>query len=54
MSDNVQTDKFMGLESKKSALALCKFAVVPVPFEKTVCYGHGTAKGPAAVIEAST
>lgn len=54
MSDNVQIDKFMGLESKKSALASCKFVVVPVPFEKTVCYGHGTAKGPAAVIEAST
>ena len=54
MSDNVQIDKFMGLESKKSSLASCKFVVVPVPFEKTVCYGHGTAKGPAAVIEAST
>jgi len=54
VSDNVQTDKFMGLESKTSSLASCKFAVVPVPFEKTVCYGHGTAKGPAAVIEAST
>ena len=54
MSDNVQTDKFMGLESKYSSLASCKFVVVPVPFEKTVCYGHGTAKGPAAVIEAST
>ncbi len=54
MSDNVQTDKFMGLESKNSSLARCKFAVVPVPFEKTVCYGHGTAKGPAAIIEAST
>lgn len=44
----------MGLESKTSSLPLCKFAVVPVPFEKTVCYGHGTAKGPAAIIEAST
>lgn len=44
----------MGLESKYSSLPLCKFVVVPVPFEKTVCYGHGTAKGPAAVIEAST
>ena len=44
----------MGLESKNSSLPLCKFAVVPVPFEKTVCYGHGTAKGPAAIIEAST
>jgi len=54
VSDNVQTDKFMGLESKNSSLASCKFVVVPVPFEKTVCYGHGTAKGPAAVIEAST
>ena len=54
MSDNVQTDKFMGLESKNSSLARCKFAVVSVPFEKTVCYGHGTAKGPAAIIEAST
>ena len=52
--DNVQTDKFMGLESKTSSLPLCRFVVVPVPFEKTVCYGHGTAKGPAAVIEAST
>ena len=52
--DNVQIDKFMGLESKTSSLPLCKFAVVPVPFEKKVCYGHGTAKGPAAVIEAST
>lgn len=54
MSDNVQTDKFMGLESKTSSLPLCNFVVVPVPFEKTVCYGHGTAKGPEAVIEAST
>lgn len=44
----------MGLESQNSSLARCKFAVVPVPFEKTVCYGHGTAKGPAAIIEAST
>ena len=52
--DNVQIDKFMGLESKTSSLPLCRFVVVPVPFEKTVCYGHGTAKGPAAVIEAST
>ena len=52
--ENVQIDKFMGLESKTSSLPLCKFVVVPVPFEKTVCYGHGTAKGPAAVIEAST
>ena len=44
----------MGQERKNSSVPLCKFVVVPVPFEKTVCYGHGTAKGPAAIIEAST
>ncbi len=27
--------------------------MLPVPYEKTVSYGHGTAKGPAAIIEAS-
>jgi agmatinase len=29
------------------------FHVLPVPYEKTVSYGHGTAKGPAAIIDAS-
>lgn len=54
MSDSVQLDQFMGLESEKSSPASCKFMVVPVPFEKTVSYGHGTANGPSAVIEASS
>lgn len=31
-----------------------RFHVVPVPYEKTVSYGNGTAKGPAAIIEASS
>ncbi len=31
-----------------------RFHVVPVPYEKTVSYGHGTAKGPGAIIEASS
>ena len=30
------------------------FHVVPVPYEKTVSYGNGTAKGPGAIIEASS
>lgn len=30
------------------------FHVIPVPCEKTVSYGGGTAKGPAAIIEASS
>lgn len=44
---------FMGIESEKDSLPLCKFIVVPVPFEKTVSFGHGTSKGPKAIIEAS-
>jgi agmatinase len=31
-----------------------RFHVVPVPYEKTVSYGHGTSKGPSAIIEASS
>lgn len=30
-----------------------RFRVIPVPLERTVSYGSGTAKGPAAIIEAS-
>jgi agmatinase len=30
-----------------------RVAVLPVPFERTVSYGHGTASGPAAIIRAS-
>lgn len=29
------------------------FHVLPVPYEKTVSYGNGTAKGPQAILEAS-
>lgn len=32
----------------------CLFHVIPVPLEKTVSYGKGTARGPAAVLEASS
>ena len=28
-------------------------AVLPVPFEGTVCYGKGTGQGPAAILAAS-
>ena len=31
-----------------------RFHVVPVPYEKTVSYGHGTAKGPDAILTASS
>ena len=44
----------MGVERKNISLPHCHYAVIPVPFEKTVSYGRGTSKGPAAVIEASS
>jgi len=31
-----------------------RFHVLPVPYEKTVSYGHGTAKGPGAIIASSS
>ena len=34
--------------------ARARFHVLPVPYEKTVSYGNGTARGPAAIIEASS
>ena len=30
-----------------------RFHVLPVPYEKTVSYGHGTALGPGSIIAAS-
>lgn len=30
-----------------------RVAILPVPFERTVSYGHGTAAGPAAIVRAS-
>lgn len=33
--------------------ATAKFRVIPVPLERTVSYGAGTAGGPAAILEAS-
>jgi N1-aminopropylagmatine ureohydrolase len=38
-----------GVERSETA----RFQVIPVPLERTVSYGSGTAKGPAAIIEAS-
>jgi agmatinase len=37
----------------QSAPENARFHVIPVPYEKTVSYGHGTADGPLAILEAS-
>lgn len=31
----------------------CPYAVLPIPYERTVSFGTGTARGPAAILEAS-
>jgi len=44
---------FLESEGGKSDEADSLFHVIPVPYEKTVSYGEGTWRGPAAIIEAS-
>ena len=41
------------LPPEKASYATSRVAVLPVPFERTVSYGKGTAAGPAAILRAS-
>lgn len=41
------------LPDELSDYATARVAVLPVPFERTVTYGKGTAAGPAAIVRAS-
>jgi agmatinase len=45
--------RFLGTEVPDIAPEQARFHVLPVPYEKTVSYGGGTARGPAAILEAS-
>jgi len=44
---------FLASEIEQAPLDQAGFAVLPVPYEKTVSYGGGTRLGPAAILEAS-
>lgn len=44
---------FLDLPEESADAAHAAVFVLPMPFEATVSYGHGTADGPAAIIEAS-
>jgi agmatinase len=44
---------FLGSEIAQGDPAASLFHVIPVPYERTVSYGGGTANGPAAILEAS-
>lgn len=46
--------RFLGLTQEQTRYDLSRAVVLPIPFERTVSYGHGTAGGPAALLAAST
>ena len=45
---------FLNLSDEDSALERARYVLVPVPYERTVTYKKGTAKGPQSLLEAST
>jgi len=45
--------RFFGSDVPASAPEQARFHVLPVPYEKTVSYGNGTARGPRAILQAS-
>ena len=45
--------RFLGTEIPELAPEAARFHVLPVPYEKTVSYGGGTAQGPQAILRAS-
>jgi agmatinase len=49
--DNMK--KFLESEIPDLPPEQCLFHIIPAPYEKTVSYGGGTAKGPEAILEAS-
>ena len=44
---------FLGLEARHCRFDTSSIAVLPAPYEHTVSYGGGTARGPAAILRAS-
>lgn len=46
-------NNFLGIERAWSDYREAKIAVLPVPYEATTSYGHGTRRGPQAILKAS-
>ncbi|MFA5206185.1 MAG: agmatinase [Lentisphaeria bacterium] len=44
---------FLAAEMPPPPPERARFHILPVPYEKTVSYGHGAARGPAAILRAS-
>jgi len=45
---------FLSLEEEYSSWDKSKVAILPIPYEATTSYGHGTKNAPQAIIDAST
>ena len=48
------SNNFLALDGEFCDIKTAKFAVVPVPYERTVSYFGGTKLGPSAILEASS
>lgn len=46
-------NEFLAVEDGQPSLEESRFAVISIPYERTVSYGGGTKLGPAAIIDAS-
>lgn len=46
-------DVFLGLAPAYRDPETARYAILPIPYEGTVCYGKGTVRGPEAIIDAS-
>src|ERR1043165_1725254 len=44
---------FLALPKQNSSYDASQIVILSAPYEKTVSYGGGTAKGPAAIVKAS-
>ncbi len=44
---------FLGSEIEQTEADSATFHIIPVPFERSVSYGTGTARGPSAILQAS-
>lgn len=45
---------FLGISDQEADYKNSTFAILPVPYERTVSYGKGTCLGPGAILKAST
>jgi len=54
MKTKAKKVNFLDLDAELTGYRSSRFAILPIPYEGTVCYGAGTAAAPQAIIDAST